>query len=190
MEKKGKSWSSNWCGGKNSEVWDMPMASWCMPSQCRILSTCWNCYFLNLRSLACERCEQQGHLFKTFFCWKHFVWIIFSLDSTVPFFCFIFLFHCLFCLLFFFTVFLRFVSAFLCCFCFFKYFLCFSIFLFLYFFVSLFFSYFFWFPVWLTCVSLFFVFLFLCFCFSVFCSVLWFFCVLLFCVSLLASLLQ
>ena len=127
-----------------------------MPSQCRILSTCWNCYFLNLPSLACERCEKQGHLFKTFFLLKTFCLDHFfsRLNCAVfLFFCFTVYFVC-----FFFTVFLRFVSACLCCFCFFNYFLCFSIFLFLYFCVSLFLSYFFWFPVWLTGVSLFFCF--------------------------------
>ena len=128
-----------------------------MPSQCRILSTCWNCYFLNLPSLACERCEKQGHLFKTFFLLKTFCLDHFfsRLDCAVFLF---FLFHCLFCLLFFsqfFCVLFPHVSVvfvFLIIFCVFLYF-CFSIFVFL-----CFFHIFFGFPVWLTGVSLFFCF--------------------------------
>ena len=118
----------------------MPRASWCMPSQCRILSTCWNCYFLNLPSLACERCEKQGHLFKTFFLLKTFCLDHFfsRLDCAV--FCF---FVSLFILFVFFHSFSAFCFRMSLLFLFFNYFLCFSIFLFLYFCVSLFLSYFF-----------------------------------------------
>lgn len=127
------------------------------------LSTCWNCYFLNLRSLACERCEKQGHLFKTFFLLKTFCLDHFCsrLDCAVCLFCFfvslVILFAC-----FFFTVVLFFVSAFLCCYCFFYYFCCFSIFVFLYFFclVFLFLSYFLFPSIADRCFS---VFLFFCF---------------------------
>ena len=107
-----------------------------MPSQCRILSTCWNCYFLNLPSLACERCEKQGHLFKTFFLLKTFCLDHFfsRLDCAV--FCF---FVSLFILFVFFHSFSAFcfrmslLFCFLIIFCVFLYF-CFSIFVFLCFF--------------------------------------------------------